>query len=48
MTNAETGELAATCELTGVHLDQQARKAVPFADVVREAARKLIAEPATA
>jgi acyl-CoA thioester hydrolase len=48
MRNAETGELAATCELTGVHLDRQVRKAVPFADVIRDAARKLVTEPAMA
>lgn len=29
-----TGELAATCELTGVHLDTVARRAVPFEDAV--------------
>ena len=48
MRNAETGELAATCELTGVHLDRQVRKAVPFADAIRDAARKLVTEPAMA
>lgn len=29
-----TGELAATCELTGVHLDTVARRAVAFEDAV--------------
>jgi acyl-CoA thioester hydrolase len=35
MRNAETGEIAASCEITGVHMDRQARKSVPFADGVR-------------
>jgi len=50
MRNGETGEVAATCELTGVHMDRKARKSVAFADPVREAARKhlLQAEPAIA
>lgn len=30
MTNAETGEVAAICELTGVFLDRNARKALKF------------------
>jgi acyl-CoA thioester hydrolase len=34
MSNAVTGELAATSELTGIHIDTDARKATPFpADV---------------
>ena len=28
MCNAETGEIAATCEITGVHMDRQARKSI--------------------
>src|SRR5215475_9357346 len=43
MRNAETGEIAATCELTGVHLDRQARKSVAFPDAIREAARRHLA-----
>jgi acyl-CoA thioester hydrolase len=43
MRNAETGEVAATCELTGVHVDRKIRKAVAFADAIREAARKHLA-----
>jgi acyl-CoA thioester hydrolase len=31
MRNGETGEIAATCEFVGVHMDRQARKSVPFA-----------------
>jgi acyl-CoA thioester hydrolase len=47
MRNAETG---ATCELTGVHLDRKARKSVAFAETIREAAQKHLAqaEPAIA
>ncbi|MDX2202020.1 MAG: thioesterase family protein [Hyphomicrobiaceae bacterium] len=36
MRNGETGEVAALCELTGIHLDQAARKAVAFAPEIRE------------
>jgi acyl-CoA thioester hydrolase len=43
MRNAETGEVAATCELTGVHVDRKVRKSVAFADAIREAARKHLA-----
>jgi len=49
MRNAETGEIAATCELTAVHLDRQAHKSVPFEDAVRAVAAKHLAdEPAVA
>jgi len=50
MRNAETGEVAATCELTGVHIDRKVRKSVAFADAIREAARKHLSgvEPAIA
>jgi acyl-CoA thioester hydrolase len=48
MRNAETGEVAAICEITGVHMDRQARKATAFADAIRHAAaRHLAAEPTT-
>ena len=47
MRNAETGEIAATCELTAVHLDRQAHKSLPFEDAVRAiAAKHLAPEPA--
>ena len=36
--NAETGEVAATCEFVGVHLDRKARKSAPFAPAIRNAA----------
>ena len=42
MRNAETGEIAATCEIIGVHMDRQARKSVPFAPAIRDAALKSI------
>jgi acyl-CoA thioester hydrolase len=38
MRNAETGEVAATCEFTGVHMDRRVRKAVPFTEAIRNAA----------
>jgi acyl-CoA thioester hydrolase len=43
MWNTGTNELAASCEITGVHLDRAARKAVPFSDAVRAAALAEIA-----
>ena len=50
MRNAETGEVAATCELTGVHIDRRVRKSVVFAGAISEAARKHLSgvEPAIA
>jgi acyl-CoA thioester hydrolase len=38
MRNAETGEVAATCEIAAVHIDRAARKSVPFAPAIRYAA----------
>ncbi|MGY3442590.1 MULTISPECIES: acyl-CoA thioesterase [unclassified Bradyrhizobium] len=38
MRNAEAGEVAATCEITAVHIDRAARKAAPFAPAIRYAA----------
>jgi acyl-CoA thioester hydrolase len=48
MRNAETGEIAAVCEFTGVHLDRHARKSVAFADTIRALAERqlAVAEPA--
>jgi acyl-CoA thioester hydrolase len=49
MRNAETGEIAATCEITGVHVDRKARKATAFTQDIRHAALShLAAEPMTA
>ena len=41
MRNAETGEIAATCEFIGVHMDRQARKSTPFAPAIRDAAKSI-------
>ena len=49
MRNAETGELAATCELTGVHMDRGLRKSAAFEDAIRATAAKHLApEPVVA
>ncbi|MEA2899910.1 MAG: acyl-CoA thioester hydrolase [Bradyrhizobium sp.] len=48
MRNAETGKVAATCEIAAVHMDRQARKSAPFADAIRRAAGLLTAFPETA
>ena len=47
MRNAETGEVAATCEITGVHMDRKARKSAAFPEEVRVAAMRYLvsAEP---
>jgi acyl-CoA thioester hydrolase len=47
MWNAATHEFAASCEVTGVHLDQRERKAVPFTDEVHAAALAEISQSAT-
>jgi len=38
MRNGETGEIAATCEFVGVHMDRRARKSVAFAPAIRSVA----------
>ena len=43
MRNAETGEVAAICEMTGVHIDRQVRKAAAFPDTIRSAALDYLA-----
>jgi acyl-CoA thioester hydrolase len=43
MRNIETGELSATSEINGVHLDKQAHKSCAFPAAVREAAEKMMA-----
>jgi acyl-CoA thioester hydrolase len=50
MLNAETGELAASCEITGVHMDRKARKSAPFSDAIRDTATRqlVVPEPAEA
>ena len=41
MTNDETGEIAATTIITGVHMDTQVRKACPFPDEILERGRQM-------
>jgi acyl-CoA thioester hydrolase len=50
MRNAESGEIAATCEITGVHMDRALRKSTAFAPDIRKAAAQYLvaAEPAIA
>ena len=48
MTNAETGEMAAFCEITAVHMDRSLRKSAPFAETVRETALRYLVEPVEA
>ncbi len=43
MRNAERDEVAATCELTCVHMDRATRKSCPFPDPVRNAASERLA-----
>jgi acyl-CoA thioester hydrolase len=42
MRNMETGEVAATCEITAVHLDKLEHKACDFPPAIREAAEALL------
>jgi acyl-CoA thioester hydrolase len=42
MINAETGEVAATSELTGVHFDREARRACPMPDEVASLASAML------
>ena len=48
MTNAETGEMAAFCEITAVHMDRSLRKSAPFAEAIHEIALRYLAEPVEA
>lgn len=41
MHNEETGEMAATTTITGIHLDTQLRKSCPFPPTVRERAQEI-------
>ena len=45
MRNAETGELAAICEITGVHLDRRERRAVSFSETIRDCAAQQLVAP---
>jgi acyl-CoA thioester hydrolase len=42
MTNDQSGDLAATTVITGLHMDTQARKACPFPDWIVERANRMI------
>lgn len=42
MINAETGEVAATSDLTGVHFDREARRACPLPDEFAQRARAMV------
>jgi len=42
MRNADTDEVAAICELTGVHIDTTTRKSCPFPEDVLARARNLV------
>lgn len=42
MTHGETGELVATAEVTGVHIDFEARRSVPFPPETAERMRGMI------
>jgi acyl-CoA thioester hydrolase len=42
MRNLETGEIAATTTITGVHLDTQLRKSCPFPPAILEHVRQMI------
>lgn len=44
MFDAETGALSATTELTAVHLDTEARKAVAFSEEIAVRARTILSE----
>jgi acyl-CoA thioester hydrolase len=48
MRNAETGEIAATCEITGVHIDRALRKSVAFAPDLRQVLERHVAAAAPA
>ena len=45
MRNAETGEIAAICEITGVHMDRQARKSIAFGETIRKSVESHLAVP---
>ena len=48
MRNAETGDVAATCEITGVHMDRNMRKSAAFPEAIRAAAMSYLASAAPA
>jgi acyl-CoA thioester hydrolase len=44
MRNADTGEIAAYCMLTGVHIDTEARKSCPFPQDILARGKSLVRE----
>jgi acyl-CoA thioester hydrolase len=46
MTNVETGEVCATCDLTGVHFDRVTRRATALQELQRRMAEDLLATKA--
>jgi len=44
MTNTQTGEIAAECDLLAVHVDTEQRKSCPFPDDVRANGDRIMAE----
>src|SRR5262249_28194092 len=48
MHTAETGDAAATCETTGVHMDRALRKATAFSPAIRGAAERQLVVPVPA
>jgi len=42
MRNADSGEFAALCELTGVYIDTTTRKSCPFPDAILTRARSMV------
>jgi acyl-CoA thioester hydrolase len=42
MRNAQTGEVAAICEITGVHMNAQIRKSCPFPEDILERGRTML------
>ena len=48
MRNAETGEIAATCEITAVHMDREKRKSAAFPETIRATAMSDLANTAPA
>ncbi len=44
MRNSEKNVIAAICEITGVHIDRQARKSCPLPPEIRQAALALVPE----
>ena len=48
MCNIESGEVAATCAITGIHMDRRIRKSSPFPTSMRDRAEELSVPPLAA